>query len=58
MKNMRTDRKKAFYNMVNDSKSVVADEMIFTSDKDLFKNLTKEGLMRWANETMNFVYED
>ena len=58
MKNMRTDRKKSFYDMVNDSKSVVADEMIFTSDKDFFKNLSKEGLMRWANETMNFVYED
>lgn len=32
MKNMRADRKKSFYDMVNDSKSVVADEMIFTSD--------------------------
>ena len=58
MKNMRADRKKSFCNMVNDSKSVVADEMIFTSDKDFFKNLSKEELMRWANETMNFVYED
>ena len=44
--------------MVNDSKSVVADEMIFTSDKDFFKNMSKEELMNWANETMNFVYED
>ena len=22
------------------------------------KNLSKEELMKWANETMNFVYED
>ena len=58
MKNMRSDRKKSFYDMVNDSKSVVADEMIFTSDIDFFKNMSKEELMRWANETMNFVYED
>ena len=58
MKNMRADRKKSFYDMVNDSKSVVADEMIFTSDNDFFKNMSKEELMNWANETMNFVYED
>ena len=44
--------------MVNDSKSVVADEMIFTSDIDFFKNMSKDELMKWANETMNFVYED
>ena len=31
---------------------------IFTSDKDFFKNMSKEELMNWANETMNFVYED
>ena len=58
MKNMRADRKKSFHDMVNDSKSVVADEMIFTSDKDFFKNMSKEELMNWANETMNFVYEE
>lgn len=58
MKNMRADRKKSFHDMVNDSKSVVADEMIFTSDKDFFKNMSKEELMNWANETMSFVYEE
>lgn len=58
MKNMRTDRRKSFHDMVNDSKSVVADEMIFTNDIDLFKNMSKDELMKWANETMNFVYED
>lgn len=32
--------------------------MIFTSDKDFFKNLSKEELIKWADETMNFIYED
>lgn len=56
--NMRTDRKKSFYQMVNDSKSVVADEMIFTSDKDFFDKLSKEEIMIWAKESLKFVYED
>ena len=58
MKNMKSDRKKSFYDIVNNSKSVVADEMIFTSDKDFFKNLSKEELIKWADKTMNFIYED
>ncbi len=58
MKNMRADRKKSFYDMVNDSKSVVADEMIFTSDLDFFKNMSRQDILDWANETMNFIYED
>lgn len=58
MKNMKSDRKKSFYDIVNNSKSVVADEMIFTSDKDFFKNLSKEELIKWADETMNYIYED
>ncbi len=57
-KNMRTDRKKSFYQMVNDSKSVVADEMLFTSDTDFFDNLSKEEMMIWVEETLKFVYED
>lgn len=56
--NIRTDRKKSFYQMVNDSKSVVADEMIFTSDKDFFDKLNKEEIMIWAEESLKFVYED
>ena len=31
--------------MKNKNKNVVADEIIFTSDKDFFKNLNKEELM-------------
>ena len=58
MKNTRTDRKKSFYQMVNDSKSVVADEILFTSDKIFFDSLSKDELMRWANTVLDFVYED
>ncbi len=56
--NMRSDRKKSFYQMVNDSKSVVADEMLFTSDTDFFDKLSKEEIMIWVEETLKFVYED
>lgn len=55
---MRTDRKKSFYQMVSDSKSVVADEMLFTSDTDFFNKLSKEEIMIWVEETLKFVYED
>lgn len=44
--------------MVNDSKSVAADEILFTSDKIFFDSLSKEELMKWANTVLDFVYED
>ncbi|MCI9434480.1 MAG: hypothetical protein HFI86_04345 [Bacilli bacterium] len=58
MKNERSDRKKSFYRMINDSKSVVADEILFTSDKIFFDSLSEEELMKWANTVLDFVYED
>lgn len=58
MKNERSDRKKSFYQTVNNSKSVVADEILFTSDKIFFDSLSEEELMRWANTVLDFVYED
>lgn len=58
MKNARSDRKKSFYQMVNDSKSVVADEILFTSDKIFFDSLSEEELMKWTNTVLDFVYED
>ena len=58
MKTERSDRKKSFYQMVNDSKSVVADEILFTSDKIFFDSLSEEELMKWANTVLDFVYED
>lgn len=58
MENARSDRKKSFYQMVNDSKSVVADEILFTSDKIFFDSLSEEELMKWANTVLDFVYKD
>lgn len=58
MKSTRADRKKSFYQMVNDSKSVVADEILFTSDKIFFDSLSEEELMKWANTVLDFVYKN
>ena len=58
MKTIRSDRKKSFYEFVNNSKGVVADEMIFTSDEEFFKNMSHEDMMKWATESINFVIED
>ena len=58
MKNIRQDRYKTFDQMVDDSKSCVADEMIFTSGPEFFKDMSKEEILRWANGCMEFVYKD
>ena len=58
MKTIRQDRYKDFDQMVDDSKSCVADEMIFTSGPEFFKNMPKEEILRWANGCMDFVYKD
>ena len=58
MKTIRSDRKKSFYEFVNNSKGVVADEMIFTSDEEFFKNMSHEDMMKWATESINFVIEN
>ena len=58
MKTIRQDRYKTFDQMVDDSKSCVADEMIFTSGPEFFKDMPKEEILRWANGCMEFVYKD
>ena len=58
MKTIRQDRYKSFEQMVDDSKSCVADEMIFTSDSEFFKDMSKEEILKWANGCMDFVYND
>lgn len=55
---MRDDRKKTFKQMVDDANNVVADEMIFTSDSDFFKDMNKRQIKKWADTCMEFVYED
>ena len=58
MKTERDDRKKTFTEMLNKSRSVVADELMFTATHKFFDNMSKEEIMRWANTCMDFVYND
>ena len=55
---IRQDRYKTFDRMVDNSKSCVADEMIFTSGSEFFKDMPKEKILKWANGCMEFVYKD
>jgi len=57
-KTERENRKKSFNQMLDDSNSVIADELLFTSDLEFFKDMTNEEINEWANCCMNFVYED
>ena len=58
MEKMRDDRKKTFRQMVDDSNNVVADELLFTSDFDFFKDMNKKQIKKWADTCMKFVYND
>ena len=58
MKTERDDRKKTFTEMLNKSRSVVADELMFTATHKFFNNMSKEEIMRWADTCMDFVYND
>ena len=42
--------------MLNKSKSVVADELLFTATNKFFKDKNKEFILEWANTCMDFVY--
>ena len=57
-KTERENRKKTFSQMLDDSNSVVADELLFTSDKEFFKSMTTGEIIKWAESCMDFVYED
>ena len=58
MKTEREDRKKKFNVMLDNSRNVVADELLFTASNRFFRNMSNEDLMKWANTSMEFVYED
>ena len=58
MKIEREDRKKKFNVMLDNSRNVVADELLFTATNRFFRNMSNEDLMKWANTCMEFVYED
>ena len=58
MKTEREDRKKTFREMVNKSKSVVADELLFTATSTFFEGMDKDDIKKWADTCMDFVYKD
>ena len=58
MKTEREDRQKTFRQMLDKSKSVVADEMIFTTTPGFFDDKSKEDINKWADKCLEFVYED
>lgn len=58
MKTERDDRKRTFNEMLNKSKSVVADELMFTATHKFFDNMSREEILEWANTCMDFVYND
>lgn len=57
-KTEREDRKRTFNQMLDKSKNVVADELLFTATNEFFKNMPKEDIKDWADTCMKFVYED
>ena len=57
-KTERDDRKKKFNVMLNNSKNVVADELLFTATSEFFKEMTIDDIKDWANTCMEFVYND
>lgn len=58
MKTERDDRRRTFNQMLDKSKNVVADELLFTATNEFFKDMTREDIIDWANTCMEFVYED
>ena len=58
MKTERDDRKKTFNQMINNSKNVVADKLLFTATNTFFKDMNKADIKKWADTCMEFVYKD
>jgi hypothetical protein len=58
MKSTRENRRKSFNKMLDDSNSVVADELIFTATNEYFKEKDTDTIKRWGNTCLDFVYKD
>ena len=58
MKTEREDRKRTYSQMLDRSKNVVADEIIFTASPGFFKGLKNKDIKKWADTCMEFVYQD
>lgn len=57
-KTERKERLKTFNQMVNMSKNVVADELMFTATNTFFKDMSIDDIKKWADTCMEFVYKD
>ena len=44
--------------MLDASNSVVADELLFTSDNEFFRKMTREEIKEWGNTCLEFIYND
>ena len=44
--------------MLNKSRNVVADELLFTATHKFFENMNKNDIIDWANTCMEFIYKD
>ena len=55
-KTTREDRRKPFNKMLDDSNSVVADESMFTSDNEFFKNMSKKGNFVSGDRFLIFIF--
>ena len=53
MLTMRADRKKSFRDMIDSSKSVVADELLMSASNDFFKGMTREEIVDKYHKTLN-----
>jgi predicted nuclease with TOPRIM domain len=58
MKTERDDRKRTYSQMLDRSKNVVGDELLFTASPGFFKNMNNKDIKKWANTCMEFVYQD
>ena len=57
-KNERKERQRSYTQMLNKSKNIVADELLFTATHKFFDNMTNDDIKEWPNTCMEFVYED
>lgn len=57
-KTEREDRKRSYSEMLNKSRSVVADELLFTATNKFLKDKDADFILQWANTCMDFVYND
>lgn len=58
MKNTRSSRRKTFNQALNQSKNVVADELLFTATHEFFDGMSNRDIRKWADTCMEFVYND